>query len=67
MVNRGRKPSGSIARVRFSGEKYLVCQYSTARWRKITIKIFSLSFDKARTDIFQTDCFHFFPHNNSPT
>ena len=35
--NRGRKPSGWKAHVRFSGKTYRVRLYSTTRWRKIFI------------------------------
>ena len=59
--NRGRKPSGWKAHVRFSGKIYRVRLYSTTRWRKISIKKFSLSFYQGCADIFQTGCFNFFP------
>ena len=60
--NRGRKPSGWKAHVRFSGKTYRVRLYSTTRWRKISIiKIFPL-FSPGLDQHFSNRLFQLFSH-----
>ena len=60
--NRGRKPSGWKAHVRFSGKTYRVCLYSTTWWRKISIKKFFPLFSPRLHRHFSNRLFQLFSH-----
>ena len=60
--NRGRKPFGWKAHVRFSGKTYRIRLYSTTWWRKISIKKFFPLFSPRLHRHFSNRLFQLFSH-----